>query len=96
MISTDVREANDFADAHIPGAFNLPISVFEEALSLDPGKEAGIERSLGACPQHVACSDNARCTPLQTSLLAVMRSQNPCLVTVSLCTVALDAVVPLL
>jgi rhodanese-related sulfurtransferase len=59
-VLVDIREADEFARAHVPGAVSMPLSKFEEAhLSVDPGTavvftcRSGM-RTAGACDRLAA------------------------------------------
>lgn len=43
----DVREPNEFADGHVPGAINLPLSVFDPAAVPHPGTRTVVLNCLG-------------------------------------------------
>lgn len=43
----DVREADEFADGHIPGAVNLPLSTFQPSRLPDPGGKTLVLNCLG-------------------------------------------------
>lgn len=46
-IVVDVREADEFAAGHIPGAINMPLSTFEPALLPDIGSRKLVLNCLG-------------------------------------------------
>lgn len=56
----DIREADEFARAHIPGAYSQPLSVWEQAhLSIDPAADVVFTcrtgmRTAGACDRLAA------------------------------------------
>ena len=43
----DVREADEFADGHIPGAVNMPLSTFQPTKLPDPGGKRLVLTCLG-------------------------------------------------
>ena len=44
----DVREPNEYADGHLPGAINIPVTNFAAAAQLDRGKKVVIYCLFGA------------------------------------------------
>lgn len=48
FVLLDVREQNEFAGGHIPGAFNIPLSNFAAAANLDKRKKLIIYCNTGA------------------------------------------------
>ncbi|MBR0551281.1 rhodanese-like domain-containing protein [Stakelama marina] len=43
----DVREVNEFAEGHIPGAMNMPLSTFQASKLPDPGERTLILNCAG-------------------------------------------------
>lgn len=43
----DVREPDEFADGHVPGAINLPLSAFDPAAVPHPGTRTVVLNCLG-------------------------------------------------
>ena len=43
----DVREPDEFADGHVPGAINLPLSAFDSAAVPHPGDRLVVLNCLG-------------------------------------------------
>ena len=43
----DVREVDEFASGHIPGAVNMPLSVFQPSKLPDPGDKVLVLNCLG-------------------------------------------------
>jgi rhodanese-related sulfurtransferase len=47
VLVVDVREANEFADGHIPGAVNMPLSTFQPSQLPDSGGKTLVLNCLG-------------------------------------------------
>jgi rhodanese-related sulfurtransferase len=43
----DVREADEFAEGHIPGSLNMPLSAFQPSMLPDPGERQLVLTCLG-------------------------------------------------
>jgi rhodanese-related sulfurtransferase len=48
IVLVDVREADEYAAGHIPGAINIPATTFAPAAGLDRGRKIIIYCSIGA------------------------------------------------
>ena len=47
VVVVDVREVNEFADGHIPGAINMPLSMFQPSQLPDTGDKQLVLNCLG-------------------------------------------------
>lgn len=48
FVLADVREPNEYAEGHLPGAVNIPVTNFAAAAQLDRGKKVVIYCQIGA------------------------------------------------
>lgn len=60
----DVREADEFADGHIPGSLNMPLSTFQPSKLPDPGDRQLVLTCLGGKRSGIALD---KCRAIEAS-----------------------------
>lgn len=67
ILLIDVREAHEYAAGHIPGAFSMPLSVFDvRALPPDEGRQIVFSCAAGVRSQQALMLANEQGAPFDT------------------------------